>query len=97
LDGGIANEGTLYKPHLAKYFVDEDGKKTEKAVEFCRIVLQNRAHLEVTKEGMRSAVSGPTASISWLSNVGVEVAAKTGTAEFGALNKDGKLEHSMHG
>jgi penicillin-binding protein 2 len=43
---------------------------------------------------MWSAVNGPRATIRTLSGTKVEVAAKTGTAEFGALSKDGEYERA---
>ncbi|MBP5204233.1 hypothetical protein J6Z48_01155, partial [bacterium] len=50
--------------------------------------------LSVVREGMWSAVNGPRATIV-LNNVsGVSIAAKTGTAEFGALNAKGIYEHT---
>ena len=90
----IANEGTLYKPHIAKYFLDEQGSKTENVVEVLENNIAKTSAFDITKEGMWSAVNGSNASISSLSGLGVEVAAKTGTAEFGALNKDGIYEHT---
>ncbi len=90
----IANEGILYKPHIAKYFVDEKGIKTENTVEVLENNIAKTSAFDITKEGMWSAVNGSNASISSLSGLGVQVAAKTGTAEFGALNKDGIYEHT---
>lgn len=90
----IANEGTLYKPHVAKYFVDENGVKTDMQVEVLQSNIAGIDAFNITKEGMRSAVNGSGASISSLANVGVSVAAKTGTAEFGALDKKGNYEHT---
>jgi penicillin-binding protein 2 len=43
---------------------------------------------------MWSAVNGSRATIKTLSGMQVKVAAKTGTAEFGALNKDGVYENT---
>ena len=90
----IANEGTLYKPHLAKYTVDENNKKTDIAVEVLQDNIAKKEAFKITKEGMWSAVNGNGASISSLANLGVSVAAKTGTAEFGSLDKKGNYEHS---
>lgn len=90
----IANEGTLYKPHLAKYFVDDNGEKVDGKIEVLQNNIANKAAFDITKEGMWSAVNGSGASISSLSGLGTQVAAKTGTAEFGALNKDGSYEHT---
>ncbi len=90
----IANEGTLYKPHIAKYFVDEKGTKSEIPVEILQSNIAKTQAFDIAKEGMWSAVNGSGASISSLANLGVTVAAKTGTAEFGALDKKGNYEHT---
>ncbi len=90
----IANEGTLYKPHIAKYFVDENGNKTEVLAEVLQSNIAGKEAFDITKEGMWSVVNGSRAFIPMLGNLGVEVAAKTGTAEFGALNKKGQYEHT---
>jgi penicillin-binding protein 2 len=90
----IANEGTLYKPHLVKYMADGNGNKTETQVMVLEDSIAKEEAFEITKEGMWSAVNGSGASIGSLSGLGTQVAAKTGTAEFGALNKDGSYEHT---
>ena len=90
----IANEGTLYQPHLVKYMIDESGNKTETQIAVLEDSIAKKEAFEITKEGMWSAVNGSGASISSLSGLGTQVAAKTGTAEFGALNKDGSYEHT---
>ena len=90
----IANGGTLYQPHLAKYYVDAQGKKTEVGNTVVKTNLAKQSSLDIVKDGMREAVVGSRASVSQLANVGIEVAAKTGTAEFGAVDKDGNYEHT---
>jgi penicillin-binding protein 2 len=90
----IANKGTLYKPHIAKYFVDEAGNKSEIPVEILQSNIAKTEAFNISQEGMWSAVNGHGASISSLANLGVTVAAKTGTAEFGALDKKGNYEHT---
>jgi penicillin-binding protein 2 len=90
----IANGGTLYKPHLADYFVDASGNKTEVPVETLQTNIAGADAFNITKEGMREAVIGDRASVSQLANVGVDVAAKTGTAEFGAIDAEGNYEHT---
>jgi penicillin-binding protein 2 len=92
--GAIANEGTLYKPHIAKYFMDEEGNKVEIPVEILQSNIAKKEAFKIAKEGMWSAVNGERASISSLANLGTVVAAKTGTAEFGALDKKGNYEHT---
>jgi len=90
----IANEGTLYKPHIAKYFIGEDEQKVEIPVETLQTNIASTEAFNITKEGMWSAVNGSGASISSLANLGTVVAAKTGTAEFGTLDKKGNYEHT---
>lgn len=90
----IANGGTLHTPHLAKYFVNE--KKEQEQVVFEDIdknIVSSKA-LEVVREGMYSAVNGPRATITGVAGMKIKVAAKTGTAEFGKLNKNGEYEHT---
>jgi len=50
--------------------------------------------LRTVKEGMWAAVNGPRGTIRTLAGLGVDVSAKTGTAEFGKLNKDGFYENT---
>jgi penicillin-binding protein 2 len=88
----IANEGTLYKPHLVKYMADGNGNKTETQVMVLEDSIAKEEAFEITKEGMWSAVNGSGASIGSLSGLGTQVAAKTGTAEFGAMNIDGSYD-----
>lgn len=91
----IANGGTLYQPHLADYFVDASGNKTVVSNVTLQSNIVKQSALDVVKEGMRQAVVGSyDASVSQLKNVGVAVAAKTGTAEFGTVDKDGNYEHT---
>jgi cell division protein FtsI/penicillin-binding protein 2 len=90
----IANEGKLYKPHIAQYFVDDKGNKVEVPIEILQSNIAKKEAFDVTKEGMWSAVNGSGASISSLANLGVTVAAKTGTAEFGAIDSKGNYEHT---
>lgn len=90
----IANEGTLYQPHLVKYMVGEDGSKVDTQIMVLEDSIAKKEAFKITKEGMWSAVNGSGASIGSLSGLGTQVAAKTGTAEFGALNKDGSYEHT---
>ena len=90
----IANEGILQTPHVGDYFLDENGER--KTLEFnpIRTEIASRDAIKTVKEGMWSAVNGPRATIGMLRGLGVEVAAKTGTAEFGALSKDGTYENT---
>jgi penicillin-binding protein 2 len=88
----IANEGTLHTPRVGDYLLDEDGKRETLGSDPTPLGFGDA--IRTVKEGMWSAVNGPRATIRTLSGLGVEVAAKTGTAEFGALSKDGTYEHT---
>jgi penicillin-binding protein 2 len=90
----IANEGTLNTPHVGDYFLDEDGERETLEYDPIRTEVASKEAIRTVKEGMWSAVNGPRATIRTLSGLSVEVAAKTGTAEFGALSKDGTYENT---
>ena len=91
----IANGGTLYQPHLADYFVDAQGNKSEVTTTALQTNIASKSVLNIVRSGMRAAVDGTyDASVSQLRNVGVDVAAKTGTAEFGAVDKNGNYTHT---
>ena len=90
----IANEGTLYKPHIAKYFEDENKNRVDIPIEILQNNIAKAEAFNIAKEGMWSAVNGNGASISSLANLGVVVAAKTGTAEFGTVDSKGNYEHT---
>ncbi len=90
----IANGGTLHTPHLAKYFVNEE--KKQEVTEFNNLGANfvSTDALSIVRDGMFNAVNGPRATIGGVRGLSVKVAAKTGTAEFGKLNKDGVYEHT---
>ena len=90
----IANGGTLNTPHLAKSFVSEDGTAEELQYSSINKDFVSKEALDLTKEGMWQAVNRSGSSMPFLSSHGFEVAAKTGTAEFGALNAKGIYEHT---
>lgn len=91
----VANGGKLNVPHLAKSFEGEDGKKDEVEVQPIRTDIVSSDSLKIVREGMWNAVNGPRATIRYLAGIpGVSVSAKTGTAEFGKLNKKGVYEHT---
>lgn len=81
----IANGGTLYSPRV----VDRIGSDYESAPPFLSVVLNSRVaereDIAVIQEGLRAAVSYGTARS--LSSLSVELAGKTGTAEFGEDKK----------
>lgn len=77
----IVNGGSLLKPRIVKAATDEDGSVLEeKGTEVLRAGLASEYNLNIIKEGMRQAViSGSAQALSYLP---VEVAGKTGTAQY---------------
>lgn len=77
----IANGGTLYVPHIVSQMRDASGKITTIAPKVIRDHILDPHILRVVREGMRETVTEGTAQA--LNDLPVEVAGKTGTAEFG--------------
>ena len=90
----IANGGTRYTPHLLQKTVDEDGNEEDIIYEPLNEDFISKNALNTVKEGMWSVVNSEIGSAKILRNLGEEIALKTGTAEFGALNKKGEYEHT---
>jgi len=90
----IANGGTLNTPHLAKTFENEKKEKEDLSFEPIYTKIASKEALATTREGMWSTVNGTRGNIHTLSGLKVQVAAKTGTAEFGALNSKGEYENT---
>ena len=90
----IANGGTLYKPHLLQKTIDGEGNEEEISYEMLNTDFISKNALDTVKEGMWSVVNSDIGSAKVLRNLGEEIALKTGTAEFGALNEDGEYEHT---
>lgn len=90
----IANGGTLYTPHIVTKSIDENGEEHELEYELLNEDFISGEALETVREGMWSVVHSSLGSAKILSSLGEEIAIKTGTAEFGTLNKDGEYEHT---
>lgn len=90
----IANGGTLQTPHVADYFLNEDNERESVNFVPLKTDVASTESLKVVREAMWSAVNGSRATIGTLRGLDFEVAAKTGTAEFGALNEDGEYENT---
>ena len=95
----IANGGQLNTPHVANYFEEispVDGEKITEKLDFEPInqnIVSDSA-LQIVREGMRETVVGSSGFLYFFNELPFSVAAKTGTAEFGAVNADGKYEHT---
>ena len=84
----IANGGTLYHPQLVSQIKKNDGEIINIAPSVIRSGFVSPDVMNVVREGMRQTVTGGTAQP--LKDLPVEVAGKTGTAQFGV---GGKQEH----
>ncbi|MBU4331562.1 penicillin-binding protein 2 [Patescibacteria group bacterium] len=78
----IANDGTLYRPHLLKNLLHADNE-TASAVqnEILRTNIAQKKNLEIVRQGMRGAVV--YGSSQSLADLPIAVAGKTGTAQVG--------------
>ncbi len=81
----IANGGTLYSPRLVNKIKKSNGEEKIIRSEIIRKDFVSGEILKVVKEGMRQTVTEGSARS--LNTLPVEVAGKTGTAQFGTENK----------
>lgn len=77
----IANDGTLYKPQMVSHIKKANGETIPVAPEILRKDFIDPEHMTVVQEGMRQTITEGTAQ--YMQTVPVEVAGKTGTAQFG--------------
>lgn len=76
----IANGGTIWKPHIAKTFLSQDGSmRQDNAPEAMTEHVVEDKYLQVVREGMRQAVTSGSARA--LGSMPWALAAKTGTAQ----------------
>jgi penicillin-binding protein 2 len=90
----IGNGGKVLTPHLLREVQDNHGnvlERFERSVR--RTVPVDPAYLNIVKEAMRQSVSRGVAKKAAVP--GIEIAGKTGTAEFGNPRPDGT--HETHG
>ncbi len=87
----VANGGDVLVPHVVHQVTSADGRVV---VPPKRIVKSNLnvdpRNIAILREGMREAVDGGTAATAGIK--GVQLAGKTGTAEFGEQRKDGSYQ-----
>lgn len=86
----VANGGYVYRPHLVHQIVSADGTLTNTlSAQIVRRLPIDSRYFQIVREGMRGAVTHGTA---WKANLDqIEVAAKTGTAEFYGPRINGHL------
>lgn len=81
----IANGGTLYRPHVVNRIKKDNAQEEFVGPEVIRKNFVRKDVMDVVREGMRQVVTSGTAQT--LKDLPVEVAGKTGTAEFGIEDK----------
>ncbi len=81
----IANKGIRYDPKIVSHIRSSDGSIIYRAENNGRILPIERKILDIVGEGMRQTVTEGTAMM--LNDLPVEVAGKTGTAEYGIEDK----------
>ncbi|NTV41601.1 MAG: penicillin-binding protein 2, partial [Candidatus Moranbacteria bacterium] len=81
----IANGGTLYQPHIVSQIKKSTGETENIKPEKIRSGFISQDVLKVVQEGMRQTVTDGTAQT--LKSLSVEVAGKTGTAQFGSTGQ----------
>ena len=86
----VANGGTLYRPQLIYQVNDVDGQPVRTfQADPIRQVDVSPENLAIVRQGMRQAVTNGTAYL--LDVPGVDIAGKTGTAEYTDWDEDGNL------
>lgn len=81
----IANGGKLFEPHLVSRIKKNDGTVIDIDPKILNETVASSEIIDIVREGMRKTVTEGTAQD--LKTVPVEVAGKTGTAQFGTENK----------
>jgi penicillin-binding protein 2 len=81
----VANGGTLYKPQVVQQIIASDGGTVVRDFkpEVLKTVPVSAENLTYIRQGMRDAVAGAHGTAKKTNLKGVQVAGKTGTAEFG--------------
>jgi penicillin-binding protein 2 len=87
----IANEGTIYRPHLVKRIVDADGKTVrETRTEVIGTAAFAKESYRLVKQGMLAVVNEPGGTGAAARQYDVKVAGKTGTSQVVKL-RDSKM------
>ncbi|MBK9943201.1 MAG: peptidoglycan glycosyltransferase [Kouleothrix sp.] len=80
----VANGGTLFRPQIVKAITDTRGKLVrEVAPEPLRTIAIDPAYYDVVRQGMRRSVTEGVNRAARDECSGLQIAGKTGTAEFG--------------
>ncbi|MFW5703101.1 MAG: penicillin-binding transpeptidase domain-containing protein [Candidatus Dojkabacteria bacterium] len=90
----IANEGQYMKPSLVQSVRSEDGKENLIEPESLGNIRVEQGYLDVVLSGMKQTVEEGTAR--QLSEVDMQIYAKTGSSEAQYTNKDGQMINGAH-
>lgn len=90
MTAAIANGGRLLTPHVVSEILGPNGAVLRAMQPEYTDVAVDPAHLEVIRRGMRSSVAAGAGAKA--AQPGLDIAGKTGTAEFGPEKADGKRE-----
>ncbi|MFQ3664106.1 MAG: penicillin-binding transpeptidase domain-containing protein, partial [Chloroflexaceae bacterium] len=97
--GGIARDGTIYRPHVVAAITDGSGAvvRTIGPEPLGRVPV-DPSFLQVIREGMRQSVTNGLNVAAREECSGLRIAGKTGTAEFGPLieRADGRFVRQSH-
>ncbi len=89
----LANGGTIYKPQLVRKVVDQEGKLVERIQpEVVREMDLDKSVLRTMRQAARRVVT--IRHTDNLADLPIVVAGKSGTAEFGERDKQGRLPFS---
>jgi penicillin-binding protein 2 len=87
----VANEGTIYRPHLVKRIVDADGKTLrETKTEVIGTATFAKESYRLVKQGMLAVVNEPGGTGGMARQYDVKVAGKTGTSQVVKLRDSKK-------
>jgi penicillin-binding protein 2 len=92
MTAAVANGGKLLTPHLVTEVDSPDGKVVRTTKVESKTVPVSPANLAVIRQGMHDSVNTPRGAGILAAVKGLDIAGKTGTAEFGVQKKDGSYD-----